>query len=171
MTPTFEYTDGLATPDSDAFVSLFYNEDSESLVVVFRTHGTKYLYEGVPLPEWEDFKDASSKGGWYRRYVQGDYTSEQLADDTQFVRVDVAAQGEPEDNAPISVLAPKSFVDAFNRKYTVHAVLHQNEVNLTGVTFDVDAANDDAAVDAFSTYVSRLNASGVWTVRSVTRHF
>lgn len=167
MTPTFEYTDGLATPDSDAFVSLFYNEDSESLVVVFRTSGTKYLYETFPLDEWEDFKDASSKGGWYRRYVQGDYTSEQLADDTQFVRVDVTAQDEPA-SVP---LAPKSFVDTFNRKYTVQGALSHHDVALTGVTFDVDAANDDAAVDAFHNYVSRLNAAGTWSVRSVTRHF
>ncbi len=66
--------DIISTPDSTAFSQIGYNVKDEILLVTFRNSGKTYLYLDFPSSEWGLFKKADSLGGYYNKYIKGNYT-------------------------------------------------------------------------------------------------
>lgn len=52
----------------------FYSCDGEIGYFILKTkNGNEYLHKGLPLKVWNEFKNASSFGGYYNRQIKGKY--------------------------------------------------------------------------------------------------
>ena len=67
------------TPNSSCFSRVGYSEIWERLVVVFRESGAMYMYYDVSSEEAEKFLDADSLGGYFNKYIKGQYDTERLS--------------------------------------------------------------------------------------------
>lgn len=91
MTDTFEYTDHLVTPQSELATAVFYNRNSEELVIQFRESGAKWLYENFLVEDWNDLLDADSVGRFYNEYIKGHYHSSEMDEETAMQKVPTPA--------------------------------------------------------------------------------
>ena len=57
--------------DSSTIAAIGY--EAGDLYNLFHTGSTIYRYPGVPYSVFEGFLDASSKGDYYHRYIEGRY--------------------------------------------------------------------------------------------------
>jgi hypothetical protein len=57
---------------SSNIAELGYDEESETLRVVF-VSGSVYDYDGVPLQEYENLRDAASVGGYFSQNIRNSY--------------------------------------------------------------------------------------------------
>jgi hypothetical protein len=64
----WEYLD---TAGSSFIEGAWYDEVEEYMII--NLSGTNYHYCGLPVPVWEKFKEASSFGSDYNRYIRGNY--------------------------------------------------------------------------------------------------
>ena len=67
-----------ATPDSSCFSKIGYSEAHETLVLVFRSSGSTYLYRNVPVSVWQSFHAADSLGRYFNTKIKGNYPSEKV---------------------------------------------------------------------------------------------
>ena len=71
------------TPDSDCFSAIGYDEETETLVVIFRQNnggkGAKYAYYDFPSYMWERFTAADSLGTFLNKEIKGYYEYEKLS--------------------------------------------------------------------------------------------
>lgn len=74
--PSAEMVD---TPNSTCFLSIGYDEDTETLFVQFRDSGSVYAYDDVPQSIYEELNEADSMGGYYNEYIKGNYTAHRLS--------------------------------------------------------------------------------------------
>ena len=72
---TFKVKESAGTFQSSWITSaFFYSCDGETGYFIFSTvQGHTYIHKDLPLSLWRDFKSASSKGGYYNRYIKGRY--------------------------------------------------------------------------------------------------
>lgn len=68
----------MARVRSTAISELRYSARKQELTILF-TDGTGYKYSGVPKPMFQAFKDASSKGAFFNRFVREGYSFEKIA--------------------------------------------------------------------------------------------
>jgi hypothetical protein len=69
-----EYSADTMRPESsDIHKVEYYAESPEKwLMVFFNSKKSKgYIYQNFPEQRWEEWKSASSKGGWYSRNLKG----------------------------------------------------------------------------------------------------
>lgn len=71
------------TPDSDCFSAIGYDEETKTLVVVFRQNnggkGAKYAYYDFPADMWERFTAADSLGRFLNKEIKVHYEYEKLS--------------------------------------------------------------------------------------------
>ena len=67
-----------ATPNSSCFSKIGYSEAHETLVLVFRSSGSTYLYAGVPVSVWQSFRGADSLGRYFNTKIKGSYPCEKV---------------------------------------------------------------------------------------------
>ncbi len=63
---------------STAIRNFDYDEDEQQLVVTFVT-GRTYVYEAVPREVYDAFRSASSKGGFFNRFIRDRYRFSEVA--------------------------------------------------------------------------------------------
>jgi len=51
----------------------YYSCDGKIGFSIFKIHGRKYIYPGVPVTVWEGFKKARSFGSYYDHYIKHKY--------------------------------------------------------------------------------------------------
>jgi len=51
----------------------YFSCDGESGFLIFRTDSREYIHQDVPIDIWNGFKNASSFGSYYNRYIKGKY--------------------------------------------------------------------------------------------------
>jgi hypothetical protein len=62
-------------PRSTAIYQASYHERDSVLLIYFVSKPSKgYVYGGVPLKIWNEFKNADSKGGYYNARIKGRYS-------------------------------------------------------------------------------------------------
>ncbi len=71
----FKFTEFANTSNSSWITSAkYYSCDGNSGYFIYTTNrGYEYIHKGVPKPIWDGFKNASSKGSYYDRYIKGNY--------------------------------------------------------------------------------------------------
>lgn len=71
------------TPGDECFAAIGYDEDTETLVVIFRRNnggaGAKYAYYDFPADMWERFTAAESLGRFLNYEIKGNYEYEKLS--------------------------------------------------------------------------------------------
>lgn len=72
---SFTYDD---TPQSSAISEIGYCYGCETLSVTFLSSGSTYLYYDFPQSEWRSFRNASSIGSYYNKYIKGQYRGTKL---------------------------------------------------------------------------------------------
>lgn len=72
MQPEMEHT-----PESSNVEEIGYDADAEEVWVRFKGSGF-YVYSGVPAVVWEDFRAASSKGGFVNEVLKPSYPCHQV---------------------------------------------------------------------------------------------
>jgi hypothetical protein len=72
---TFKFTDKLPYGKSSWIASAFYYScDGETGYLIFSTYdGREYIHEKVPINVWIEFKNASSSGSYYNKYIKYRY--------------------------------------------------------------------------------------------------
>ena len=68
------------TPQSSCFSEIGYDAAAETIGVVFRDSGAKYIYEDVPESVWREFRSAESIGQYYNQHIKGEYTCNKISD-------------------------------------------------------------------------------------------
>ena len=63
----------ISTPESTAFSVISYSKGDTVLRVQFRDSGAWYRYYNFEPAMWEQFKKADSKGGYFNKYIKGNY--------------------------------------------------------------------------------------------------
>lgn len=63
--------------NSSNIESVGYNEESQSLMVKFRS-GSSYAYDGIPQSVYDAFMASDSKGRFFSAYIRGKYPTTQL---------------------------------------------------------------------------------------------
>lgn len=63
----------ISTPGSTAFSVISYNRGDRVLRVQFRESGAWYRYYDFEPAMWEQFKKADSMGGYFNKYIKGNY--------------------------------------------------------------------------------------------------
>lgn len=93
MTKQVEYTDHF-TPASSVIDEVFYDAKNYELYVILH-NGAQPAYRGVSQAEFDGFKNASSAGSYWNRYIKDGYTG--ISGDVEFVDPQpVPAASEPE---------------------------------------------------------------------------
>lgn len=74
------------TWDSTCFSKIGYDDDNETLYLIFRDSGSEYRYLDFPYSEWLDFSLADSKGGYYNKYIKGYYYCEKIDKEIECIK-------------------------------------------------------------------------------------
>lgn len=69
----YTYTDSLTNINSSAVRSAYYNTDDKTVLVVMKSNGNAYRYDGVPSWVWNEFKGSRSKGTYFSTTVKPSY--------------------------------------------------------------------------------------------------
>jgi len=51
----------------------YYSCDNLIGFLILKTDKQEYIYKGVPVEVWNDFKEASSMGSYYNKKIKGQY--------------------------------------------------------------------------------------------------
>lgn len=65
-------------PDSKQIESASYTKETKTLIVVFRSNGTRYSYANVPENKWEELKKAESVGRFINTNIKGHHSYTKL---------------------------------------------------------------------------------------------
>lgn len=66
--PRFEYLD---TTGSEFIFGAWYDDDEQYMII--NLNGTYYHYCGMPGSVWDDFRNAETFGGFYNKWIKGNY--------------------------------------------------------------------------------------------------
>lgn len=67
------------TPGSSCFSAVGYDEENETLAVIFRSNESRtYLYTEFCAADYTDFMTASSLGSYYNQNIKGQFPSERI---------------------------------------------------------------------------------------------
>lgn len=120
-TDTVFYTDELEDFESSNLEALYYDRDTQTLVVAFLS-GSLIGYRNVPLHHWNGLVAADSKGSYYNRLIRGSYHG--LGLDFGWNNL----KPRPERQEEVSVAQPQNFV--------VHGVTKVSLANVRALTME-----------------------------------
>lgn len=99
---TVFYTDALEDFESSNLEALYYDRDTQTLIVAFLS-GSLIGYRNVPLIHWNGLVNATSKGGYYNRLIKGSFHG--LGQDITWTDL----EERPERKTEVSVEQPQRF--------------------------------------------------------------
>lgn len=71
---SFNYTDSVNTSSSSWITDAnYYSCDETKGFLIIETSKKNYIFKNVPIQVWHNFKDASSFGKFYNKYIRGKY--------------------------------------------------------------------------------------------------
>ena len=72
--------------DSSVLSLIEYDEERRALTAVFRESGRAYVYEAVPLEEYESMLCASSVGAYFNKHIRDCYPCREIVNVTHAAR-------------------------------------------------------------------------------------
>jgi hypothetical protein len=70
----FSFVDNLNTSNSTVIQGAkYYSCDNRTGFLIVGVNGQRYIYQGVPINVWNNFKKASSYGSYYNFYIKNYY--------------------------------------------------------------------------------------------------
>lgn len=105
----FQYTDSLKNIDSSAVKQAYYNTHDKTLVVVMRSNGNAYRYDGVPSWVWSEFTRSSSKGTTFATKIKPSYGPSKflgVGSRLNFAEYSVTAPSMASPRYPLTVAQP-----------------------------------------------------------------
>ncbi len=71
---SFNYTDSVNTSSSSWITDAnYYSCDETKGFLIIETTKKNYIFKNVPIQIWHNFKDASSFGKFYSKFIRGKY--------------------------------------------------------------------------------------------------
>lgn len=70
----FNFTDKVNTSKSSWVTNArFYSCNNQDGYFILETSKKSYIFQGLPITIWNDFKNAESFGSYYNKYIRGRY--------------------------------------------------------------------------------------------------